>query len=123
VTCSLGECLDEFTNAPSNPAPTFDRLTQFKRDYARLTPKQRELFRAAVRRFVAPLATSPPGDVGQPLIRELEAHAGLWQLHIDRDTRAIYAFGDRCDEVSRTSSGVSLEVIQAARRPVFPSRR
>lgn len=30
VTYSLEEFLDEFTNAPNNPAPTFDRLAQFK---------------------------------------------------------------------------------------------
>lgn len=49
VTYSLGEFLDEFTNAPSNPAPTFDRLAQFKRDYVELNLRQRELFRSATR--------------------------------------------------------------------------
>jgi hypothetical protein len=57
VTYSLGEFLDEFTNAPSNPAPSFDRLAQFKRDYVKLTPTQRRRFHAAARTFVAPLGS------------------------------------------------------------------
>jgi hypothetical protein len=93
VTYSLGEFLDEFTNAPSNPAPTFDRLAQFKRDYAQLTPPQRQLFRAAAKKFVAPLSTTPPGDLGAPLVRELKEHPGFFELRLDRDTRAIYTFG------------------------------
>jgi hypothetical protein len=47
VTYSLGEFLDEFTDAPNSPAPTFDRLAQFKRDYTTLTALQRQPFRAA----------------------------------------------------------------------------
>ena len=93
VTYSLGEFLDEFTNAPSNPAPTFDRLAQFKRDYAKLTASQRELFRAAVKKFVAPFSTTPPGDVGEPLVRELREHPGYYELRFARETRAIYTFG------------------------------
>lgn len=92
VTYSLGEFLDEFTNEPSNPAPTFDRLAQFKRDYVHLTPPQREQFRAAVKKFAAPLGT-PPGDVGEPLVRELKNHPGFFELRYARDTRAIYTFG------------------------------
>ena len=93
VTYSLGEFLDEFTNAPSNPAPTFDRLAQFKRDYAKLTPSQREGFRAAVKKFVAPFSTTPPGDFGEPLVQELREHPGYYELRSDADTRAIYTFG------------------------------
>ena len=93
VTYSLGEFLDEFTNAPSNPAPTFDRLAQFKRDYAKLTPSQRERFRAAVKKFVAPFSTTPPGDFGEPLVRELTEHPGYYELRFAADTSAIYTFG------------------------------
>lgn len=93
VSYSLGEFLDEFTNAPSNPAPTFDRLAQFKRDYAKLTPSQRQLFRAAAKKLVAPLSTTPPGDPGEPLVRELKELPGFFELRFDRDTRAIYTFG------------------------------
>jgi len=93
VTYSLGELLDEFTSAPSNPAPTFDRLAQFKRDYVRLTSTQRELFRAAVKKFVAPLSTTPPGDIGEPLVRELKEHPGFFEMRFARDARAIYTFG------------------------------
>ena len=93
VSYSLGELLDEFTSAPSNPAPTFDRLAQFKRDYARLTSAQRELFCAAVKKFVAPLSTTPPGDVGEPLVRELKEHPGFFEMRFARDARAIYTFG------------------------------
>ena len=93
VTYSLGEFLDEFTNAPSNPAPTFDRLAQFKRDYAKLTPPEREQFRAGVRKFVAPFSTTPPGEVGEPLVRELKEHRGYYELRFAKGTRAIYTFG------------------------------
>jgi hypothetical protein len=93
VTYSLTEFLDEFTNAPSDPTPTFDRLAQFKRDYVKLTPSQRELFRAAVKKFVAPLSTTPPGDVGQPLVRELREQPGFFEMRFAKETRAIYTFG------------------------------
>jgi hypothetical protein len=93
VTYSLGEFLDEFTNTLSNPAPTFDRLAQFKRDYEKLTPSQREQFRAAVKKFVAPFSTTPPGDVGDPLVRKLKEHAGYYELRFARGARAIYTFG------------------------------
>jgi hypothetical protein len=93
VTYSLGEFLDEFTNAPNNPAPTFDRLAQFKRDYAKLTPPERQLFRAAVKKFVAPFSTTPPGDFGEPLVRELTEHPGYYELRFAADIRAIYTFG------------------------------
>src|SRR5947209_661839 len=69
VTYSLAEFLDEFTNAPSHPAPTFDRLAQFKRDYTKLTRQQRELFRAAVKKFIAPLSTTPPELSGGTILR------------------------------------------------------
>ncbi|MGZ4183901.1 MAG: hypothetical protein ACXVUE_03320 [Solirubrobacteraceae bacterium] len=94
VTYSLGEFLDEFTNAPSNPAPTFDRLAQFKRDYEKLTQPQRDRFRAAARMFVAPFSTAPLTDVGGALVRELRDHHGFYELRLDVDTRAIYTFGN-----------------------------
>jgi hypothetical protein len=94
VTYSLEEFLDEFTNAPSNPAPTFERLAQFKRDYARLTPPQRQLFRAAAKKFVAPLSTTPPGEPGEPLVRKIQEHPGFFELRFDEGMRAIYTFGE-----------------------------
>lgn len=94
VTYSLAEFLDEFTNAPSNPTPTFERLAQFKRDYAKLTPPQRERFRAAVKKFVAPLSTTPPGEPGQPLVRELQDHPGFFEMRFGEGARALYTFGE-----------------------------
>jgi hypothetical protein len=93
VTYSLGEFLDEFTNAPSHPAPTFERLAQFKRDYRKLTESERQLFRAAVKKFVAPLGTTPPSDSGEPLVRELSDHPGFFEMRFGSDVRAIYTFG------------------------------
>ncbi|HJS93916.1 MAG TPA: hypothetical protein VJ741_06610 [Solirubrobacteraceae bacterium] len=93
VTYSLGEFLDEFTNAPSHPAPTFERLAQFKRDYAKLTQSERQLFRAAAKRFVSPLSTTPPSDPGAVQLRELGDHPGFYELRFGDDTRAIYTFG------------------------------
>jgi hypothetical protein len=94
VTYSLGEFLDEFTNAPSSPAPTFDRLAQFKRDYEKLAKPQRDRFRAAVKKFVAPFSTTPLPEVDEALVRELRDHPGFYELRVDGDTRAIYTFGD-----------------------------
>ncbi|HET6869581.1 MAG TPA: hypothetical protein VFH80_26955 [Solirubrobacteraceae bacterium] len=93
VTYSLGEFLDEFTNAPSHPAPTFERLAQFKRDYATLTQSERQLFRAAVKKFVSPLGTTPPSDPGETQLRELSDHPGFFEMRFGADTRAIYTFG------------------------------
>lgn len=93
VTYSLAEFLDEFTNAPNQPAPTFERLAQFKRDYAKLTHPERKLFRAAVKTFVAPLGTTPPSDPGQPQVRELSDHPGFFEMRFGADARAIYTFG------------------------------
>jgi mRNA-degrading endonuclease YafQ of YafQ-DinJ toxin-antitoxin module len=93
VTYSLGEFLDEFHDAPFNPAPTFDRLAQFKRDYRKLTREQRERFRAAAKKVIAPLSTTPPGEPTQPLVRELQGHPGFFEVYVDRDTRAVYTFG------------------------------
>jgi hypothetical protein len=93
VTYSFGEFLDEFTNAPSNPAPTFDRLAQFKRDYVKLTAPQRQLFRAAAKKLIAPLSTTPPEEVGAPLVREIKDHPGFFELRFGTGTRAIYTFG------------------------------
>ncbi len=64
VTYSFGEFLDEFHDAPNNPAPTFDRLAQFKRDYRKLTAEQRRAFRAAAKKMIAPLSTHAAGRTG-----------------------------------------------------------
>ena len=93
VSYSLGEFLYEFTNAPIIWRPTFDRLAQFKRDYAKLTSPQRQLFRAAAKKLVAPLSTTPPGEPQRPLVRELAEHPGFFDLLSDRNNRAIYTFG------------------------------
>jgi hypothetical protein len=100
VSYSLGEFLDEFTNAPSNPAPTFDRLAQFKRDYAKLTPPQRQLFRAAAKKLVAPLSTTPPRELGEPLVRELKEHPGFFELRFDRTPARSTRSDKRSDGVS-----------------------
>jgi hypothetical protein len=93
VTYSLAEFLDEFTDAPSNPAPTFERLAQFRRDYAKLSSTQRQRFRAAARRFVAPLGSTPLEETGAALVRELKDHPGFFELRCGLETRAVYTFG------------------------------
>lgn len=106
VTYSLGEFLDEFTNAPSNPAPTFERLAQFKRDYAKLSPPHRQMFRAAVKKFVAPLSTTPPGDPGRhscknSLITRASSRCVSAQAH-----RRSTPSGKRSDTANLMSYGV-----------------
>src|ERR1700759_2197679 len=87
VTYSLGEFLDEFTNAPSNPAPTFDRLAQFKRDYAKLTPPEREQFRPGGGKLVAPSGPTPSEKAVEPLVRELKELPGDYELRGTKGTR------------------------------------
>lgn len=94
LTYSLAEFLDEFENTPLKPAPTFDRLSQFKREYAKLTTGQRQMFHAAAKKLVAPLSTTPPGDIGRALVKKLDGHPGYWELWFDRNLRAIYTFGE-----------------------------
>jgi hypothetical protein len=94
LTYSLAEFLDEFGDTPLKAAPTFDRLAQFKLDYAKLTPGQRQLFKAAAKKLVAPLSTTPPGDIGRALVKKLDGHPGYWELWFDRDLRAVYTFGE-----------------------------
>lgn len=93
VTYSFGEFLDEFHDAPNSPAPTFDRLAQFKRDYRKLTAEQRRAFRAAAKKMIAPLSSTPPGEPGRALVRDVPGHPGYLELYIDRNTRAVYTFG------------------------------
>lgn len=93
VSYSFGEFMDEFHDAPSKPAPTFDRLAQFKRDFRKLTPEQCERFRAAARKLIAPLSSTPRGSPGAPLVRELQEHPGFFDLRVDEGTRAVYTFG------------------------------
>ena len=107
VTYSLGEFLDEFTNAPNNPAPTFDRLAQFKRDYAKLTPPQREQFRAAVKKFVAPFSTTPPGDPGAPLGGSSRSIRAITSCASQRTRVRSTRSAKRSDEDSRMWSGVA----------------
>jgi hypothetical protein len=93
VTYSLGEFLAEVSNLPAIAAPTFNRLAQFKRDYAKLTLPQRELFREAAKRFIAPLTTTHPGVLGEPSVWELPDHPGFFELPLDRDLHAVFTFG------------------------------
>jgi hypothetical protein len=94
LTYSLAEFLDEFANTPLKPAPTFDRLAQFTRDYAKLTPAQRDHFHAAAKKLVAPLSTTPPSDIGRALVKKRDGHPGYWELWFDRDLCAVYTFGE-----------------------------
>ena len=72
---------------------TAGQTRQFKRDYAKLTRSERQLFRAAVKKFVAPLGTTPPSDPAEPQVRELNDHPGFFEMQFSADARAIYTFG------------------------------
>jgi hypothetical protein len=58
-----------------------------------LTREQCQRFRAAAKKVVAPLSTTPPGEPTQPLVKELQGHPGFFLLYVDRNTRAVYTFG------------------------------
>jgi hypothetical protein len=60
--------------------PTFDRLALFKREYRRLTLERRARFKVAVAKLVAALSQTPPRVPGEPLVKPLAGHRGVYEL-------------------------------------------
>jgi hypothetical protein len=73
--------------------PTRDALGPFWRDWRELTPEQQRLFRAAVAKFVADLASRrgfPPGL----RVRGVEGAEGVFELTWAPDGRATFHYGE-----------------------------
>jgi hypothetical protein len=72
--------------------PTYDYSARFLREYMRLTPRQRELFRLAVQKLVHdPRA----GDVRAGLpVKSVSGHPNVHELTWADDGRATFTYGE-----------------------------
>jgi hypothetical protein len=76
----------------------FERTEPFSADYARLGPRERETFRAAVREINEAYAHRtgwPPEWPAHLRIRQLRAHPGVWEMtwaFLGPDGRATFEF-------------------------------
>ena len=72
--------------------PTHFEEERFLADLARLTHREREVFRAAVAKFVVDLRA---GRFRKGLrVKRLQGHAGLWEMTWADDGRATFRYGD-----------------------------
>ncbi|HXT34524.1 MAG TPA: hypothetical protein VN837_03010 [Chloroflexota bacterium] len=72
--------------------PTREVEEQFVRDFARLTPQQRQAFLAALREFIQDCDS---GDFRASLhVHPMRGHAGIWEMAWEgNDGRATFAWG------------------------------
>lgn len=70
--------------------PTYERLARFKRAYRRLTPEQEARLRTAVGRLVGALSAAPPALPGEPLVKAISGHPGVFELRFSPDGRATF---------------------------------
>ncbi len=61
--------------------------------FATVRSMDETLLRKNIEKFVAPFSTTPPGEPGEPLVRELRDHPGFFEIRFGGDARAIYTFG------------------------------
>jgi hypothetical protein len=72
--------------------PTYDILGRFRRDFAALSPEEREAFRVSVRRFIADL---PAGRFRKGLrVKRVQGTDGIWEMTWAPDGRATFEYGD-----------------------------
>ena len=73
-------------------SPTYDQAHSFKRDLAALSPRQREHFLIAVKKFRADLAA---GKFRKGLrVKRVEGHPGIFEMTFAPDGPATWQFGD-----------------------------
>jgi hypothetical protein len=72
--------------------PTFERTPRFIRHYQRLTPEERQLFKAAVADFVRDLRTG--GEFRPSLrVKRFRRIPGMWEMSWGVDGRALFRYG------------------------------
>ena len=73
-------------------SPTYDQAHLFKRDLAMLSPRQRELFLIAVKKFRADLTA---GQFRKGLrVKRVQGSLGIFEMTFAPDGRATWQFGD-----------------------------
>jgi hypothetical protein len=76
----------------TGPMPTFDRSDEFIHDWSRLSPEQRDAFKAAVRQFVADLKSG--SGVRTALgVKRFRSVPGVWEFAWASDGRALFRYG------------------------------
>lgn len=73
-------------------SPTYDQAHSFKRDLATLSPRRRELFLIAVKKFRADLTA---GQFRKGLrVKRVQGVSGIFEMTFAPDGRATWQFGD-----------------------------
>lgn len=76
--------------------PTFDKADQFKRDYADLSPDDRQAFKVAVKKFIEDLKTLPPRQFrGGLRVKPMQDADGIFEMTWEIENgRATFEYGD-----------------------------
>jgi hypothetical protein len=80
--------------------PTHEESDQFWRDWDRLTPAQRQLFREAVKKFSDDLESLPRGQFRPGLrVKPMQGADGIFEITWEiRDGRATFEYGSELTE-------------------------
>lgn len=73
--------------------PTFETHSRFDREYQKLTPQQRQQFRAILALFIPALTAGkfPP----KLRIKRVQGTDKVWEISWDADGRATFEYGDQ----------------------------
>ncbi len=72
--------------------PTYALTDQFKRDYAALTPAERELFMRAIKKFIQDLRAMKFRSSLR--VKGIQGAAGIFEMSWAGDGRATFEYGD-----------------------------
>jgi hypothetical protein len=76
--------------------PTFETLPRFERDWKKLTPEQKALFRKVVTEAFVPDLTDPERPFRPGLrVKGVTAHPGVFEMTWDGDGRATFTYGEQ----------------------------
>lgn len=76
--------------------PTFETTRRFEKDYARLDPAQKELFRKAIKAFVHDLTDRKGVFRGSLRVRRIKSAQQVYEMTWDKESdvgRATFMFG------------------------------
>lgn len=75
--------------------PTFETLPRFERDWRKLTPEQKALFRKVVTEAFVPDLADPERPFRPGLrVKGVTAHPGIFEMTWDGDGRATFTYGE-----------------------------
>jgi len=73
-------------------SPTYERFSEFDREWSRLPSPQRELFKVAVKKFRADLAAAKFRKGLR--VKRVQGHPGIFEMTFAPDGRATWQCGD-----------------------------